>query len=110
MNVTLVPVGQKENPMPAQTELNQNYPNPFTNSTTISYELNDKRDLSIDIYNMQGQLVRQLFEGSQGPGEHKITWDGANGSGSDLPTGMYFMRLNSKGYEPQTLKLMKDPD
>ena len=104
INFQQVPVNVIEEPIDINAKP---YPNPFTNSTTIDYELNDARDVSIEVYNLQGQLIRQLYEGSQGPGKHTVTWDGSNGSGSDLPSGLYLMTLNSEGYQPQVLKLMK---
>jgi hypothetical protein len=71
----------------------KNYPNPFSNSTTIELSLNKPANTEINIYSSQGALVRTLFNSNLSSGEHKLTWDGRNNSGSKVMTGLYFCRV-----------------
>jgi hypothetical protein len=69
------------------------YPNPFNAATAISYTLPEQGDVSISIYNLLGQRVATIFEGTQEAGEHTITWDAR-----DFPSGVYFARLEAGGH------------
>lgn len=55
--------------------LKQNYPNPFESTTTIEYSLSKASNVNLDIYNLQGQLVKSLNNGVQSSGNHKLTFD-----------------------------------
>ena len=65
------------------------YPNPFTTSTTIEYFLENPSDVTIIIYNSQGQVVERVQE-RQGMGVQRVQW---NAEG--LPAGMYYYRLQA---------------
>ncbi len=86
--------------------LDQNYPNPFNAGTNISYDLNRQSDVSVSVYDINGRLVKNVFEGAQGPGEHNIYWNGMNDAGKDVASGVYFLRLDD-GSSQQVIKLMK---
>ena len=62
-----------------------NYPNPFTNSTTISYNLNRDAIVDVSIINSAGELVTNLFNGNQSQGYYQLEWDTEN-----LAPGSYF--------------------
>jgi hypothetical protein len=68
--------------------LGQNYPNPFKNSTTISYQLPDDGFVSLKIYNVIGNEVATLVNSNQTRGSHTIHYDG-----NDLTSGMYYYTL-----------------
>lgn len=85
--------------------LRQNYPNPFNPQTTISYQLEKEGPLSLRIYNLKGQLVRNLFSGAQQKGSHSLIWNGKDDSGSSVGSGIYFYRLESTGFS-QTKKML----
>lgn len=55
--------------------LKQNYPNPFDNTTTIEYSLTNASNVKLDVYNMQGQLVKSFDNGIQNPGDYTLTFD-----------------------------------
>ncbi|MBD3168047.1 MAG: T9SS type A sorting domain-containing protein [candidate division Zixibacteria bacterium] len=84
--------GDGNSSLPVKASIITNYPNPFNNSTTIRYYLPEKQDVEINIYNIKGELVENIYRGSIGPGEHSIRWSDEN-----LASGIYFLYLNTKG-------------
>lgn len=86
-------------------KLNQNFPNPFNPTTTINFSLEKESSVSIDIYNVTGEKVKSLFNGIEKAGSHSIEWNGTDNFGNQLPTGVYFYRLNSKEFS-ETKKLI----
>jgi len=76
-------------------EVINNFPNPFTDKTTISFKLNRATDLDIDIYNVKGQLVNTLFTGKLLKGEHQYQWDGKDFAGKATSNGVYLYRIKS---------------
>ena len=80
---------------PITFNLDQNYPNPFNTSTTIRYDITHAADVTIRIYNIQGELVYILLDDesfSRGP--HNIVWDGRNAEGTRVSSGIYLYELN----------------
>ncbi|NQU05187.1 MAG: T9SS type A sorting domain-containing protein [Calditrichaeota bacterium] len=80
--------------------LNPAYPNPFNSTTKISYSLPMPSHVSLEVYNLTGQQLKTLFEGQNQAGIHTTTL-----TANDLPTGLYFVRLNA-GAEVLTQKIM----
>ncbi|MDI6839504.1 MAG: T9SS type A sorting domain-containing protein [bacterium] len=68
------------------------YPNPFTRSTVISYELHAVGEVLLQVYDISGRLLKTLIHGTKGNGIHSINWT-VNG----IPDGIYFLRLESQG-------------
>ncbi|MCK5145402.1 aryl-sulfate sulfotransferase [bacterium] len=66
----------------------QNSPNPFNNSTQITFTLNKNTKIKLDVLNVLGQQVAELFEGNKTSGTHSIIWNADQQSG-----GVYFVRL-----------------
>ncbi|MFA5498577.1 MAG: T9SS type A sorting domain-containing protein [Candidatus Cloacimonadia bacterium] len=76
------------------TKLIGAYPNPFNPTTSISFSLEEKAKVSLDVYNSNGQLIESVIVDKAYPkGVHSITWNG----GSDLASGVYFINLNTNG-------------
>jgi len=80
-------------PAPTYFELQQNYPNPFNATTRIRYQLPQKAKVTLHIYNLLGQVVRVLVDEKQEAGIHTVGWDGRDGGGLPVPTGVYFYRM-----------------
>ncbi|MDH4158502.1 MAG: T9SS type A sorting domain-containing protein, partial [candidate division Zixibacteria bacterium] len=70
--------------------LYQNYPNPFNPATTIMFELPRRSRVLLEIFNILGQRVRTVVDGSLGAGKHVVEFDG-----SAFASGVYFYRLRS---------------
>ena len=84
---------------PSTYELEQNYPNPFNLSTTIRFQLRKSENVELTIFNMKGQLVRNLFDGHLNAGVHEMKWDGCNNLGQVVPSGNYIYSLKVNNFE-----------
>jgi len=74
-------------------------PNPFNQITTISYQIAKGGPASLKVYNVLGQEVRTLAEGEHRAGRHQAVWDGRDGRGRKVSSGVYFYRLTAAGGE-----------
>ncbi len=93
---------------PQEFALFQNQPNPFNPETRISYFLSVGSPVNISIYNVLGQKVRTLFDGYQEAGTHSLSWDGRSDDGMQLPSGIYFYRMQAGTFqETKKMTLMK---
>ncbi|MBD3348078.1 MAG: T9SS type A sorting domain-containing protein [Candidatus Eisenbacteria bacterium] len=80
--------------LPAKYALSQNAPNPFNPRTTLSFSVPPSAGpVSISVYDASGRLVRSLFDGPSEPGKHRVTWDGRDGAGNRVASGIYFARM-----------------
>jgi len=79
------------------------YPNPFNPTTTLSFEIQEQGDISLIVYDISGRQVAVLVDDFVSSGKHEAVFDGAN-----LSSGIYFARLQSKGFTAvQKLLLLK---
>jgi len=85
--------------LPYSFELRQNYPNPFNPTTTIAYNLPRTAEVDLTIYDLLGHEVQRLFDGVKPAGTHTVQWNGRDGSGLLVASGMYFCRIAVKGKE-----------
>ncbi|MBN2089710.1 T9SS type A sorting domain-containing protein [candidate division KSB1 bacterium] len=83
--------------VPTNFGLSQNYPNPFNPETTIQFQLPEDADVTLAIYNTQGQLIRSLMNGHLGSGIHNFSWDGTNMSGQQVAGGVYVYKMEATG-------------
>jgi hypothetical protein len=83
----------------AAAALLQNRPNPFNPITEVAFTLAQESPVRLTVYNLRGQQVARLVEGTLGAGEHAVTWD-ATGQ----PSGVYFYRLEGPGFS-ESLKM-----
>ncbi len=79
-------------------KLGQNVPNPFNPVTTIAYQLPARTNVELNVYDVNGRLVRRLVSQSQGAGSYSITWAGKNDYGEPVASGVYFYRLNTGSF------------
>ena len=90
-DVELVPTtGIEEGVTPKTTTLYQNYPNPFNPTTEISFSIESKGAVKLNVYNYTGQLVNSLVDGQMNSGLHKV-----NFNASTLSAGVYYYTLEA---------------
>jgi hypothetical protein len=82
-------------PAPLLTDLEAIYPNPFNPTAFIPFSLANEANVSFQIYNPRGQIVRHIDLGTKAAGKHRITWDGRDSRGGILPNGVYYIRMNA---------------
>lgn len=75
-----------------------NYPNPFNPETTIRYSTAEKTPVTIDVYNLKGQLVRHLVNENKDAGSYTAVFDGRDNHGLPLASGVYFYKMNAGNY------------
>ncbi|RQW04926.1 T9SS C-terminal target domain-containing protein, partial [candidate division KSB1 bacterium] len=80
---------------PLTFALLQNYPNPFNPITKILYSIPTSEQVTLNIYDLNGRLVKQLVDQQQQEGRHCVTWDGSNDHGQHVGSGTYFYRLSA---------------
>jgi hypothetical protein len=77
----------------------QNYPNPFNPETNLTYEVrplqSGSAEISLDIYNVHGHLIRYLVDGSKSAGIYSVKWDGRDNRGVPVQSGIYIFKLQS---------------
>jgi aminopeptidase N len=92
------------NPQPPGTmQLYPNYPNPFNSSTTIRFQCQQRAHVNVSVRNLRGQHIKTLVDDTMDSGEHRLVWDGQDENGERLPSGLYFVSLQSADYQ-KTIK------
>lgn len=85
--------------------LNQNFPNPFNPTTTISFALNENAEIDLSIYNIRGQKVKKLIASEiMEKGNIEVQWNGEDDSGKQVGTGVYFYKLKVNNDDIETRK------
>jgi len=103
VNSTVVSVDANPSSYPERFTLFSNYPNPFNPATTIRFVIESESILAtslLQIYDINGHLVKTLVQGEIKSGHYEIQWDA-----SDQPSGMYFVHL-TVGSRVQTQKMI----
>lgn len=107
MNITALN-GNERNLAITEYQLTQNFPNPFNNSTTISYYLPGSKNIRLRIYDLLGRPVRTIESGQMVKGWHQVRWKGKDTSGRDVASGTYVYRLEGVDFHlSRKLTLMK---
>lgn len=92
--------------MPESYALGQNYPNPFNAETRIEYDLPEKGEVRLVIYDVLGREVRILVWQDQPADHHVVAWNGCDNGGQRVSSGMYFYHLQAGGYSATKKMLM----
>ena len=99
--------------IPEETALLRNYPNPFNPETWIPYQLAESAEVTLTIYDMNGQLVQRLEMGHQAAGMYQsrsraVYWDGRNQLGESVASGLYFYTLTADDFtETRRMLILK---
>ncbi|MFH1196793.1 MAG: glycoside hydrolase [bacterium] len=97
-----------EENIPFEFSLSQNYPNPFNWETKIMYGLPEPLQVKLIIYDILGREVIRLVDEFQLPAKYDVIWNGRNGNGKEVASGIYFMRLTAGIFEDiKNLLLLK---
>jgi hypothetical protein len=97
----------------AEFGLKQNFPNPFSNLTAISYQipnshpasrispasLSGGHHVSLNIYDVSGRLVKTLVNDSQESGVYRVQWTGLDDSGEKVSSGIYYYQLRTSDFQ-----------
>ncbi|MDD3533248.1 MAG: carboxypeptidase regulatory-like domain-containing protein, partial [Candidatus Cloacimonetes bacterium] len=88
------------------TALKGNYPNPFNPETNISFSMKDAGPVSIEIYNVKGQLVRKLVNDVREAGDHTVVWNGKDNNNRAVSSGIYYFKMNTGKYSSTKKMIM----
>jgi len=90
---------------PDEFKLHHAFPNPFNPTTTLQYEMGSTGPVSIDVFDVNGRKIRNLYSGIQIPGQHEIRWDAKDDRGRSMSSGVYLFNVNVNG-KTQTAKTL----
>jgi hypothetical protein len=88
-----------EGTTPQSFSLAQNYPNPFSLATNISFALPEDCSVRLSIYDISGRLVTDLVHDNLKAGNYTLSWAGTDSSGSEVSSGVYVCRLSAGSYQ-----------
>ena len=94
INLRTTGLKERDN-LPRAFQLFQNYPNPFNPQTRIDFYLQASGKISLTVYDVLGRSVRELANGFLLAGAHSVVWDGRDGNGRPVGSGMYFYQMVS---------------
>jgi len=92
--VTVEPVSNQDQVLGSPLLTLSNHPNPFNPDTRISFSLREAAQVKLQIFNLKGQLVKNMLEGNLTAGNHTIVWNGKDDKEQPVSSGIYFLRLN----------------
>lgn len=92
--------------IPDEFALRANYPNPFNPSTTIAYQMPEAGRVSLEVYDLTGNVVSTLVSESQPAGYYQTVWNGRDQRGVPVATGVYFYRLQAGAEFVKTHKMV----
>lgn len=94
--------------LPKIYSLEQNYPNPFNPTTSIRFALPERSHVTLEVYNILGEKVRQLADETLPAGYHDLVFDGRDNDGHELASGIYLYRLKTDRFtRSRKMMLMK---
>ena len=99
-------VAENNKSVPSTFQLEQNYPNPFNPGTTIRYTLSQTSPVSLQIFDVKGQLVKTLVNEISSQGLHQVTWDGTANNGQAVAAGIYVYEISTGSLRESKKMLM----
>lgn len=104
--VTSHPTNLTEELLPTPSLSINSYPNPFSDKLNLEIDCpeNSKSPIAIAVYNLKGQLVRELFSEVLAQGKHQLVWDGKDASAQACANGMYFIKLSRTNEQIKSIK------
>ena len=86
-------LGVNTETVPENYALLKNFPNPFNPTTTIQYYVPQNDWVQLDVYNLQGELVKTLWSGEKAVGDYQVQWNGTDNQGRSVASGVYLTKL-----------------
>ena len=80
---------------PVTFKLGQNFPNPFNGQTQIPFTLINPENISVNIFDINGRIIKSLFVGYQNAGSTVLKWDGTNNFNEIVSSGIYFYKIKT---------------
>jgi hypothetical protein len=94
--------------LPAHMALGSNYPNPFNPTTAIPVKVAETSSALLQIVGVDGRIIRTLHSGELAAGDHEFSWNGADGEGNSVASGVYMARLITRaGVQSERLVMLK---
>jgi hypothetical protein len=90
-------VGRRIDPVKAKLLLHPCHPNPFLDGTNVSFNMPDNGRAVVRVYDVSGRLVRTVDDSVREAGPQQVTWNGSNGDGEAVASGVYFIMLEAAG-------------
>jgi hypothetical protein len=84
--------------LPRAASLMQNYPNPFNPSTSISFQLAERSNVTVKIFDVRGRMVKTLVDGVKEAGEYTVQWNGKESTGQQVSSGIYFYTMETDDF------------
>jgi len=81
-----------------EISLKKSWPNPFKTVTNIQFSVAGFEHISLKVYNLAGQLVKNLLDEPKGAGLYNVVWDGKDKTGREVASGLYFYRLEAGSF------------
>ncbi len=94
ISVLVTGVGEKQNAFPERFSL-ENYPNPFNPETRIAYTIPRREHVKLQVYDLNGRLIKQLVDADQEAGAYHAVWNGRDEEGKAVSSGIYILRLST---------------
>jgi len=101
----LVPTGVRDGSVPAPPALSLSYPNPFSQTSSMTLRVARESSVTMDVFDVQGKRIRRFDPRVLGAGEHVLEFNGRDDDGGTLPSGVYFCRV-MVGDETTTRKVV----
>jgi len=97
--VQLSAVDDGENSAPLEWSLAQNFPNPFNSSTRIQFQAAKTGVIKIEIFSIDGKLVKTLVNDVRNRGSYCSVWNGTDDQNQSIASGIYFYRMTGDGFQ-----------
>ena len=94
--------------VPTDFYVQQNYPNPFNPTTTIIYDLVNDSNLKITVYDLKGNLIKDIYDGFQKAGRNNAVWNATNSIGETVSSGIYLYKIQvGESFQVKRMMLLK---
>ncbi|MBN2356268.1 T9SS type A sorting domain-containing protein [candidate division KSB1 bacterium] len=90
-----IKIYHQDHAIPDRFYVQQNFPNPFNDETSIEFGLPEQVRVELTLVNMRGEMIREWPQRTMAAGRHRILWDGRSRSGLQASSGVYFFRIKT---------------